>query len=257
MMATALAAATLMACSDNSTPAPAGPSITLEGLDITQVHEITGDPMTVKVNVAAEAGIKAFSVKITSPLLTDELLGAIGLATQMELTSPADDDMAAALKDLGFPVGADVTGAAQLSFDISAFIPLIKQLYNGHERDSNHNFELTVTDAANQAAHETLKFHISGSEPAIAYNDDADAWLNTATLTAEVPDGGDVAIEYRREGEETWHAAAVTDAGNGFYTGTIAPEWIAGDTEGLWQMDGATGVFAGQRYECRVTAANI
>lgn len=254
MAATVLTAATLMACSDNSTPAPAGPSITLEGLDITQVHEITGDPMTVKVNVAAEAGIKTFSVKITSPLLTDELLGAIGLATQMELTSPADDDMAAALKDLGFPVGADVTGAAQLSFDISAFIPLIKQLYNGHERDSNHNFELTVTDAANQAAHETLKFHISGSEPAIAYNDDADAWLNTATLTAEVPDGGKVAIEYRREGEEAWHAAAVTDAGNGFYTGTIAPEWIAGDTEGLWQMDGATGVFAGQRYECRVTA---
>ena len=126
MAASVLTAATLMACSDNSTPAPAGPSITLEGLDITQVHEITGDPMTVKVNVAAEAGIKAFSVKITSPLLTDELLGAIGLATQMELTSPADDDMAAALKDLGFPVGADVTGAAQLSFDISAFIPLIK-----------------------------------------------------------------------------------------------------------------------------------
>lgn len=253
ILATAVAAVSLVACNKKDTPMPAGPSVALEGLDITQVHEITGEAMTVKVNVAAEAGIKTFAVKISSPLLTEELLGAIGLSTEMELTAPASDDMSAALADLGFPVGADVKGATELSFDISAFIPLIKQLYNGHERDSNHNFELTVTDTANQVARETLKFHISGAEPKVAYNGDADMWLNTATLTAEVPDGGDVAIEYRREGEQEWHAAAVADGGNGFYTGTIAPEWIGSEAGGLWQLDGASGVFAGQKYECRVT----
>lgn len=252
ILATAVAAVSLVACNEKDTPTPSGPSITLDGLDITQVHEITGEAMTVKVNVAAEAGIKTFAVKISSPLLTEELLGAIGLSTEMELTAPASDDMSAALADLGFPVGEEVKGATSLSFDISSFIPLIKQLYNGHERDSNHNFELTVTDASNQSASATLMFHISGAEPTIAYNGDADMWLNTATLTAEVPDGGDVAIEYRREDEQEWHAAEVTDGGDGFYTGAIAPEWTAGDADGLWQMDG-TGVFAGQSYECRVT----
>lgn len=253
IFATAVAALSLVACNNNDTPAPAGPSISLDGMDITQVHEITGDPMTVKVDVKAEGGIEKFSVKISSPLLTDELLGAIGLSTEMELTAPASDDMSAALADLGFPVGAEVTGATELSFDISAFIPLIKQLYNGHERDSNHNFELTVTDASNQTARETLKFHISDADPKISYNGDADLWLNTATLTAEVPDGGEVAMEYRRDGEQTWHAAAVADAGNGFYTGTIAPEWIGSEAEGLWQLDGESGVFAGHTYECRLT----
>lgn len=209
--------------------------------------------MTVKVNVKAEAGIKTFAIKITSPLLTEELLSAIGLSTQMELTAPASEDMAAALSDLGFPVGSEVTGATELSFDISAFIPLIKELYGGHERDSNHDFELTVTDAAGQVTRGTLKFHISGADPTVTYNNDFDAWLNTATLTAEVPDGGNVAIEYRREGADAWFSAEVTDEGNGLYKGVIAPEWVAGDAEGLWQMDGTSGLFAGQKYECRVT----
>lgn len=88
----------------------------------------------------------------------------------------------------------------------------------------------------NQMARETLKFHISGAEPKVTYNGDADMWLNTATLTAEVPDGGNVAIEYRRAGTEAWAAAAVTDEGNGFYKGVIAPEWVEGDGEasGRW-----------------------
>lgn len=173
IMVTALAAVSLVSCGKKDAPTPAGPTIALEGLDITQVHEITGEPMTVKVNVKADAGIKTFAIRITSPLLTEDLLSGIGLSAEMELTAPANDDMSQALAMLGFPVGADVTGAKQLSFDISSFVPLIKQLYNGHERDSNHNFELTVTDAANQMARETLKFHISGAEPSVVYNNDA------------------------------------------------------------------------------------
>lgn len=58
IMVTALAAVSLASCGKKDAPTPAGPTIALEGLDITQVHEITGEPMTVKVNVKADAGIK-------------------------------------------------------------------------------------------------------------------------------------------------------------------------------------------------------
>lgn len=102
-MATALAAVSLVACGEKNEPAPARPSIALEGLDITQVHEITGDPMTVKVNVAAEAGIKTFAIRISSPLLTEELLGAIGLSTEMELTEPAFGRHVGGALESGFP----------------------------------------------------------------------------------------------------------------------------------------------------------
>lgn len=83
-MVTALAAVSLASCGKKDAPTPAGPTIALEGLDITQVHEITGEPMTVKVNVKADAGIKTFAIRITSPLLTEELLSGIGLSAEME-----------------------------------------------------------------------------------------------------------------------------------------------------------------------------
>ena len=98
-MVTALAAVSLVSCGKKDAPTPAGPTIALEGLDITQVHEITGEPMTVKVNVKADAGIKTFAIRITSPLLTEELLSGIGLSAEMELTAPANDDMSAALSE--------------------------------------------------------------------------------------------------------------------------------------------------------------
>ena len=142
---TAFAALSLAACGKEVTPsAPSAPIIEMEGLNIEEVHEITDGPMRVKVGVRAEGGIETFSVKIESPLLTDELLREIDLAAEMELTAPASDEMAAALKNLGFPVGGNVKGSTDQSFDISQFMPLIKQLYGGHEKDSRHDFVLTV-----------------------------------------------------------------------------------------------------------------
>ncbi len=127
---TAFAALSLAACGKEVTPsAPSAPIIEMEGLNIEEVHEITDGPMRVKVGVRAEGGIETFSVKIESPLLTDELLREIDLAAEMELTAPASDEMAAALKNLGFPVGGNVKGSTDQSFDISQFMPLIKQLY--------------------------------------------------------------------------------------------------------------------------------
>ena len=252
-MFAAAAAVCLASCGGNDEPyVPSAPAIVMQGGDIDAVHEITGDPVTVKVDVTAEAGIKTFSIDIESPLLTDELLGGLGLAASMELTAPAGAEMAEALADLGFPVGADVAGAVSVSFDISQFVPLIKALYNGHEKDSNHNFVLTVTDAAGQSVRKTLKFHISAAAATIVYNDDADLWLNTASFTVENQGGGSVAVEYRRKDAAEWQSAAVTDAGDGFYKAAAAPVWIAGEVDGVWTMDARGGIFAGADYECRL-----
>ena len=250
---TAFAALSLAACGKEDTPsAPSAPIIEMEGLNIEEVHEITDGPMRVKVGVRAEGGIETFSVKIESPLLTDELLREIDLAAEMELTAPASDEMAAALKNLGFPVGGNVKGSTDQSFDISQFMPLIKQLYGGHEKDSRHDFVLTVKDAHGQSVTKSLKFHISAAPASISYNGDADLWLNTASFSVENQGGGEVAVEYRRAETTEWQKAEVTDEGDGLYKAIAAPAWVKGDAEGLFTLDARCGVFAGAKYEYRL-----
>lgn len=250
---TACAALSLAACGKEDAPsAPSAPIIEMEGLNIEEVHEITDRPMRVKVGVKAEGGIETFSVKIESPLLTDELLREIDLAAEMELTAPASDEMAAALKNLGFPVGGNVKGSTDQSFDISQFMPLIKQLYGGHEKDSRHDFVLTVKDAHGQSVTKSLKFHISAAPASISYNGDADLWLNTASFSVENQGGGEVAVEYRRAETTEWQKAEVTDEGDGIYKAIAAPAWVKGDAEGLFTLDARCGVFAGAKYEYRL-----
>ena len=249
----AFAALLQVACDNNDDPdVPSAPTIVMEGLNIDDVHEITGDPMTVKVDVTVDGGIDKFSVKIESPMLTNDLLAEMGLAADMELTAPASTAMSEALKALGFPVGAEVKGSMKQSFDISDFVPLIKSLYGGHEVDSNHNFVLTVTDAYGQSTVKTLKFHISAAPASITYNDDADLWLNTASFSVENQAGGTVVVEYKRAAADEWQTAAVTAEGNGLYTARIAPVWADGDEEGLATLDSRCGVFANEKYDYRL-----
>lgn len=162
-MATAMTvgAASLVGCSDDDKDeekkGPDAPALVLKGGDIKAVHEIE-PTMSVVVEVTAPAGISGFTVKIESPILTGEILGALDLAEEMNLVSPATDKMAESLEMLGFPVGDKVKDKTTLSFDISDLVPLIADIYN---EDSNHNFVLTVTDAENQRTVETLKYHLT------------------------------------------------------------------------------------------------
>lgn len=249
----AFAVLSLASCGKEDDPkTPSAPTIVMEGLNIDEVHEITGADMKVKVDVTAEGGIDKFAVKIESPLLTDDLLAEIGLAAEMELTAPAGIAMSEALKSLGFPAGADVKGSTKQSFDISEFIPLIKALYGGHEKDSNHNFVLTVKDAYGQTTTKSLMFHISAAPASITYNGDADLWLNTASFSVENQGGGEIAVEYKRASQSDWQTAAVTDEGDGFYKAAIAPVWVEGSKEGLATLDSRCGVFAGEKYDYRL-----
>lgn len=234
------------ACSDDDEPAqlPAAPTIVLQGSDIDQPIEIT-EEMTVKVDVKAPGTIAGFTVTIDSPALTEEILQTFGLGKELDLCNPGS--MAGMLTTLGFPCGDKAVGQTDLSFDISQLVPRIAMIY--HET-SDHKFTLAVTDAKEQTTTKTLTFHLT-APATLTYNDDADLWANTATVTAEnLPDGAKV--QYRvKDGE--WQDAALTEGS----TYQIAPEWDETQNDAklaIYDIKAGTGVFAGNTYEVRIAA---
>jgi len=247
-VAMAMTAPLFVACGGDDeggqTP-PLAPTIVLKDGDIKATHEIKPG-MSVVVNVAAPGGVADFTIRIDSPFLTPEELSALGLAAEMNLVTPATSQMAAGLKGLGFPVGDDVKGKTALTFNISSLIPMIAQLY---DQTSDHDFTLTVTDAKAQRTTETLKFHLSGPQT-ITYNNDADLWANTATLTVKnQPEG--TKVQYRVKDAEAWTDAVSAD-GTVF---NIAPVYEASKNEAeldIYTIKAGTGIFAATTYEYRM-----
>lgn len=235
------------------------PVITLENGDIDAVHEIR-QGMKVVVKIEAEAGIGNLLIDIDSPALTQEMLGSLGLAAQMDLADPASQAMADGLEAIGLPSGDQVKDATTLDFDLSTLIPLIATIY---PETSDHNFRLTVKDNQARQTEKTLRFHLTVAQPVaptVVYNQDADLWANTATLTVNRGDvAGELTLEYRLAGEQLWQAAQMTDNGDETLTATIAPAW----EEATAHPSGATvtapragtGIFAGNSYEYRLLAA--
>ena len=221
----------------------AAPTIALDGGDIDQPQEIT-NPMSVKVSVTAPGAIAGFTVTIDSPALTDEMLAAVGLAAELNLVNPGS--MAEALGALGFPSGEAVSGKTALTFDISALVPMIAQIYN---ETSDHKFILKVTDAKGKSTTKTLTCHLTG-KAALAYNNDADLWANTATVTtANVPDGG--SVQYRIKGAADWTDAVLVEGSK--YR--LAPVYeTSKNAAGLdvHTIKAGTGVFAATNYEVRI-----
>lgn len=237
------------ACSDNDDEPeqlPAAPTIVLQGGDIDQPIEIT-EEMTVKVDVKAPGTIAGFTVTIDSPALTEEVLQAAGLGKELDLCNPGS--MAGMLTILGFPCGDKAVGQTDLSFDISQLVPMIASFTKNETSD--HKFILTVTDAKKQTTTKTLTCHYTAKPATLTYNDDADLWANTATVTAEnLPDGAKV--QYRvKDGE--WKDAAPTEGS----TYQIAPEWDETQNDAklaIYDIKAGTGVFAGNTYEVRIAA---
>ena len=246
-MAMAMMAALFVACgddgTDDETPPPAVPTIALDGGDIDQPQEIT-NPMSVKIGVTAPGAIAGFTVTIDSPALTAEMLAAVGLAAELNLVNPGS--MAEALGALGFPSGEAVSGKTALTFDISKLVPMIAQIYN---ETSDHKFILKVTDAKGKSTTKTLTCHLTG-KVALAYNNDADLWANTATVTAaNVPDGG--SVQYRVKGAADWTDAVLVEGSK--YR--LAPVYeTSKNAAGLdvHTIKAGTGVFAATTYEVRI-----
>ena len=221
----------------------AAPTIALDGGDIDQPQEIT-TPMSVKVSVTAPGAIEGFTVTIDSPALTAEMLATVGLATELNLVNPGS--MAEALGALGFPSGDAVSGKTALTFDISALVPMIAQIYN---ETSDHKFILKVTDAKGKSTTKTLTCHLTG-KAALTYNNDADLWANTATVTAaNVPEGG--SVQYRVKGAADWTDAVLVEGAK--YS--LAPVWTSAKNDAeldIHSIQAGTGIFAATTYEVRV-----
>lgn len=219
------------------------PTIVLVDGDIDRTQEIE-ESMSVRISVEAPGAIAGFTVRIDSPALTPEILAAVGLAQTLDLVNPGE--MAAGLTELKFPVGDAVSGQTAVSFDISTLVPLIARIYT---QTSDHKFTLTVTDAKEQTTAKVLTFHLTGAS-AISYNDDADLWANTATVTAEnLPEGA--TVQYRVKNAEKWTDAMLVEGS----TWRLAPAWNASKNDAkldIYTIEPGTGIFAGTTYEYRI-----
>ncbi|MEG2060989.1 MAG: PCMD domain-containing protein [Alistipes sp.] len=237
----------LAGCSsdDDSTPVDAGaPTIALVKGDINAVQEITST-MTAEIAIEAANGIADCVVAIESPFLTAEKLAEYKLAVQMSLVAPESPKMEGALQGVGLPTGSNVMRAKRVNLDFAALMPLITSVYH---QTSDHNFKVTVTDAFGHKTEQTLKCHLTGTIN-ITYNEDADLWANTATVTTKhLPEGAKV--QYRVKGAADWVDATFVEG----VKYRLEPVWTAAKNDAKFDIhtiQAGTGVFASTTYEYR------
>lgn len=119
------------------------------GTDIDITNVTSDNPMPCTVEMTAHNGFANIFVKIDSPTLTPEELEKMGLAAEFDLAHPGK--LAKGLSSLGFPVGDEVLGKTETSFDITDFVPFIPILGNGRSV-----FTIKVVDSKDQSITEDL-----------------------------------------------------------------------------------------------------
>lgn len=109
-----------------------------------------GESPTLKVTLAAEAGISNVIVEIKSEILNEDELAGIGLPSKFDLAEPGDAEEI--IKGLGLPVSDQVKGKKTVIFDISTFTGMLSNLGAG-----NHSFNLNVVDNNSKSTKKTLR----------------------------------------------------------------------------------------------------
>ena len=126
------------------------PSIVWVGYDIKQ-RQTYAPGMTCDLQITAPATIADFIVNIISNDLTHEELAGVNLAANFSLVT--DNQYFTALSGLGFKVGDEVYGQTALDLSITNFLAILA----GYPGD--HDFKMTVIDAAGNEVTETVMFH--------------------------------------------------------------------------------------------------
>ena len=229
--------------------------------DLTTPTELLESGNSANIRVSAPGGIKSMQVDITSaPLAT--LLPAFGLAESMDLTSPATEEMASMLAQLGFPTPAQLLNQQHVYFQIGGLIDMLAMVCAEVTETTNSDFKFTVTDNAGQETVITLKYVKTVVSP-ITYNNDADLWANTASFTLNIPaDATSVSVQYKKStaSDTKWQTAEIT--GNNTKA-EIKPDWgtqftvadwtTPNSVRPFWRITEGTGVFANNTYDYKLT----
>ena len=229
--------------------------------DLTTPVELAESGNSADIRVSAPGGIKSMQVDIASaPLAT--LLPLVNLAESMDLTSPATEEMASMLAQLGFPTPAQLLNQQHVYFQIGGLIDMLAMVCAEMTETTNSDFKFTVTDNAGQETVITLKYVKTVVSP-ITYNNDADLWANTASFTLNIPaDATSVSVQYKKStaSDTEWQTAEIT--GNNTKA-EIKPDWgtqfTAADwttpnsIQPFWPITKGTGVFAKNTYDYKLT----
>ena len=229
--------------------------------DLTTPVELAESGNSADIRVSAPGGIKSMQVDITSaPLATQ--LPLVNLAESMDLTSPATEEMASMLAQLGFPTPAQLLNQQHVYFQIGGQIDMLAMVCAEVTETTNSDFKFTVTDNAGQKTVITLKYVKTVASP-ITYNNDADLWANTASFTLNIPaDATSVSVQYKKStaSDTEWQTAEIT--GNNTKA-EIKPDWgtqfTAADwttpnsVQPFWRITEGTGVFANNTYDYKLT----
>ena len=205
------------------------------------------------LDITVPAGIRKMSIAIDSPILTPELLGEFGLAAEMDLIdNPTHAEM---LGGMGLTTGDTLVNSRSVLFDVGSLVPLINMISGGMA--ATNNFTITLEDFSSRTLVRTMTFTCNSPKTTgtIAYNNDADLWFNTATLTAKVENagGGPVTVEYKLATETEWQTAEHVSGD----TYKIAPRFadVAATDDRLAYKShvAGTGVWLGNTYDIRLT----
>lgn len=205
------------------------------------------------LDIAVPAGIRKMSIAIDSPILTPELLGEFGLAAEMDLID--NPTYAQMLGGMGLTTGDTLVNSRSVLFDVGSLVPLINMISGGMA--ATNNFTITLEDFSGRTLVRTMSFTCNSPKATgtIAYNNDADLWFNTATLTAKVENAGEetVAVEYKLATETEWQTAEHVSGD----TYKIAPKFadVAATDDRLAYKShvAGTGVWLGNTYNVRLT----
>mgnify|MGYP002593301151 CR=1 FL=1 len=229
--------------------------------DLTTPVELAESGNSADIRVSAPGGIKSMQVDIASaPLATR--LPLVNLAESMDLTSPATEEMASMLAQLGFPTPAQLLNQQHVYFQIGGLIDMLAMVCAEMTETTNSDFKFTVTDNAGQETVITLKYVKTVVSP-ITYNNNADLWANTASFTLNIPaDATSVSVQYKKStaSDTEWQTAEIT--GNNTKA-EIKPDWgtqfTAADwttpnsVQPFWRITEGTGVFANNTYDYKLT----